>query len=329
MSKTLINNVIFVVDDSGSMSYHARSVEKVIQGLKDPLSQADQVTRVSLYTFNSTVQRKLHLRHPDSLSDFKFSPSGQTALLDAVDQAIREHQNLLTGADEDHSFLLYAITDGETNADRKTNAYNLKNLIAGLNQNWTVAALVPNISGVHYAKNCGFPAGNIEVWNTSSQRGFEEVGQRLVDTYKSYSAVRSAGGTGSTRLFVDTKNLSVTDVQKTLAEDSSFRKYAVTSTKAEPIREYTEAVTGRGYILGSVYYQLTKPETIQGNKLLAISNKQTGKVYSGPAARQVLGLPNYETNVRPGDFGDWEIYIQSTSVNRKLIPGQNFLMKMM
>jgi len=25
--------------------------------------------------------------------------------------------------------------------------------------------------------------------------------------------------------------------------------------------------------------------------------------------------------VRPGDFGKWRIFVQSTSVNRKLVPG--------
>jgi hypothetical protein len=327
MSKTLINNVIFVIDRSGSMSYHARAVEQVIRGLKDPLAQADQITRVSLYTFDDRVERNLHLRHPDALSEFRFQARGQTALLDAVAQAIDEHRGLLTGSDEDHSYLLYAITDGEENASRKVRNYDLKNKISGLPENWTVAALVPNISGVHAAKNCGFPAGNIEVWNASSQRGFEEVGRRLVDTYTSYSDMRSKGMTTSNRLFVDAKNLSVSDVQKTLVEDFSFRKYDVNSRVAEPIKEYVESCTGQSYILGSTYYELTKPETIQGQKALAIMNRNTGKVYSGGNARQVLGLPNYETKVRPGDFGDWRIYVQSTSINRKLIPGQTFLVK--
>lgn len=327
MSKTLINNVIFVIDRSGSMSYHARAVEQVIRGLKDPLSQADQITRVSLYTFDDRVDRNLHLRHPDALSEFRFQARGQTALLDAVAQAIDEHRGLLTGSDEDHSFLMYVITDGQENASRKVRNYDLKNKIAALPENWTVAALVPDISGVHSAKNCGFPAGNIEVWNVNSQRGFEEVGRRLVDTYQNYSSMRSSGVVSSNRLFVDTKNLNVADVQKSLVEDHSFRQYAVTSRTAEPIKEYTEQLTGRGYTLGSVYYELTKPETIQGQKSLAIMNRNDFKVYSGSNARQVLGLPPYETKVRPGDFGDWRIYVQSTSVNRKLIPGQTFLVK--
>lgn len=327
MSKTLVNNVIFVIDRSGSMSYHARAVEQVIRGLKDPLAQADQITRVSLYTFDDRIERNLHLRHPDALSEFRFQARGQTALLDAVDQAIREHRGLLTGIDEDHSYLLYAITDGEENASRKVRNYDLKNTIASLPENWTVAALVPNISGVHAAKNCGFPAGNIEVWNAQSQRGFEEVGRRLVDTYQSYSQMRSTGVTTSNRLFVDAKNLNVADVQKALVEDHSFRQYAVSSRVAEPIKEYTELLTGRPYVLGSVYYELTKPETIQGQKQIAIMNRGNGKVYAGSNARNVLGLPYGETKVRPGDFGDWRIYVQSTSVNRKLIPGQTFLAK--
>lgn len=327
MTKQLINNVIFVTDGSGSMSYHARAVEQVIRGLKDPLSNADQVTRVSLYVFDDRVERKLHLRHPEALADFRFQARGQTALLDAIDQAITEHQGLLTGSDEDHSFLLYAITDGQENASRKISALNLKSKIANLPGNWTVAALVPDVTGVHYAKNCGIPAGNIEVWNTRSTTGFEEVGRRVVDTYTSYTKGRAAGNVATNRLFVDAAQLSTADVQKALVEDNSFLQYAVTSKVAEPIKEYTEQVSNRTYVIGSVFYELTKPETIQGQKEIAIRNRNDGKVYSGSNARNVLGLPAYETKVRPGDFGDWQIYVQSTSTNRKLIPGQTFLMK--
>lgn len=327
MSKTLVNNVIFVIDRSGSMSNHSRSVEQVVRGLKDPLAQADQITRVSLYTFDDRVERNLHLRHPDALSEFRFQARGQTALLDAINQAIDEHKSLLSGSDEDHSFLLYVITDGQENASRNVTAATLRAKIAGLSESWTVAALVPDVTGIHYAKNAGIPAGNIEIWNTRSTTGFEEVGRRLVDTYNNYTSMRSTGVTKSTSLFVDTKNLTTAVVKQNLIEDNSFRSYAVNSLVAQPIKEYTEQMTGRPYSVGSVYYELTKPETIQGSKAIAIANKVDGKVYSGVAARSVLGLPAVETKVRPGDFGDWRIYVQSKSVNRNLIPNQTFLVK--
>jgi hypothetical protein len=325
MSKTLINNVIFVVDGSGSMTIHERAVNSVIQNLRGPLSSQDQVTRVSLYVFDDRIERKLYLRHPDALANFKTFSRGQTALVDAYAQAIEDHKNIITGDDEDHAFILYGVTDGAENASRKYNPTKLATLIRSLPSNWTVAALVPNVTGRHYAKNIGIPDGNIEIWNTTSSAGFEEVGRRVADTYTSYSKGRSAGVTSSTRLFVDAASITPEEAKKNLIEDRSLRQYTVTSSVAEPIREYVERVTGRPYIIGAAFYQLTKPEKIQGGKAIAIRSKSDGKVYSGPAARQMLGLPTYDLDVKPGQFGDWEVYIQSTSVNRKLIPGQNFL----
>ena len=41
----------------------------------------------------------------------------------------------------------------------------------------------------------------------------------------------------------------------------------------------------------------------------------------------MLGLPNSDTKVKPGDFGDWRIFIQSTSINRKIKAGTSIFVK--
>ena len=57
-------------------------------------------------------------------------------------------------------------------------------------------------------------------------------------------------------------------------------------------------------------------------KSILIHNKNTGAVYFGNEARNVLGLPHdREIRIVPGNHGDYEIFIQSTSVNRKLLAG--------
>lgn len=325
-SKTLINNVIFAVDESGSTSHLSATINKVVHSLQEPLSKADQVTRVSLYTFDSKVSRRFILRHPEALATYTHTARDMTALIDAAYMAIEDHKNIMVGEDEDQSFLLYILTDGAENVSKRT-AGDLARLVGTLPENWTVAALVPNITGVHYAKNAGIPAGNIEVWDATSTRGVEEMGKRIAQTFNDYSVMRSTGVKGSTRLFVNAKDLTVAAVQNTLTEDTSFTQYMVHETTAQVIRAYAEKVTNKPYQMGSVYYELNKPETIQGQKLIAIRNKNDGKIYSGAGARQMLGLPHVETNVKPGDFGDWQIFVQSTSVNRKLIPGQNFLVR--
>jgi hypothetical protein len=85
------------------------------------------------------------------------------------------------------------------------------------------------------------------------------------------------------------------------------------------IREFCEETFGE-YRIGSAYYQLTKPEKLQETKKICIKHLKSGKTYTGSYARTVLGLPSYgEVKIAPKDHGQYEIFIQSTSVNRKLI----------
>ena len=52
---------------------------------------------------------------------------------------------------------------------------------------------------------------------------------------------------------------------------------------------------------------------------------KTGAVYGGAEAREILGLPGTDIKVKPTDFSDWDIFVQSTSNNRKLVVGTNLL----
>lgn len=52
-----------------------------------------------------------------------------------------------------------------------------------------------------------------------------------------------------------------------------------------------------------------------------IVNKMNDIKYGGSDARDMLNLPPYAVKVKPGSFGEWRIFVQSTSVNRKLIAG--------
>jgi hypothetical protein len=77
--------------------------------------------------------------------------------------------------------------------------------------------------------------------------------------------------------------------------------------------------------MGSAFYELVKPEKVQGKKQVMIRERQSGKVYSGHEARQLLNLPPYEVKVAAVDHPNYDIFVQSTSVNRKLVPGQEVI----
>lgn len=322
--KKLVNNVIFVIDESGSMGFHTAKVDKIIADLSTPLQNAPQETRVSLYTFNSRVHRHMFRDVPAELRNFRLRPSGSTALIDCTIQAINDHARTRELASEDNSYLVYVITDGEENASRYR-VTDLQKILAGLPDAWTVATLVPHVRSVHAAKMAGFAPGNIEVWDTTSANGFEEVGVRLTNSYNDYTTMRSSGVVGTRTLFTNAANLTKQEVKQVLVEDTSAKLIAI--QKAGVIKDIVEEKTGRPYQPGTVFYELTKSELVQFHKELAVVSKTDGKRYFGPQARQILGLPSTECRVRPGDHGNWRIFVQSTSLNRKLLGGTSILVR--
>lgn len=50
-----------------------------------------------------------------------------------------------------------------------------------------------------------------------------------------------------------------------------------------------------------------------------------GQVYTGRAARDILGLPDTHVRVKPDHKPGVTIFVQSTSYNRKLIGGTRLL----
>lgn len=94
----------------------------------------------------------------------------------------------------------------------------------------------------------------------------------------------------------------------------------------QPIKD---VVASNGLIFkpGRGFYQFTKRETIQAKKEVVILDKETGDMYQGAAAREVLGLPvGASIDISPTfDREKYTVFVQSTSNNRKLIGGTTFL----
>ena len=84
-----------------------------------------------------------------------------------------------------------------------------------------------------------------------------------------------------------------------------------------------EFKTGRGF------YQFTKPENISMKKEIVLAHKTTGEMYTGRSARMLLGVTEemYEMKrrIKPSDYMDFDIFVQSTSYNRNLIGGTKFM----
>lgn len=284
--------------------------------------ELNQETRVSVYLFDDVVECvvfDMDVMRDISLAKL-YSVRGSTALMDASGQAITDMRQI-PELYSDHAFLLYALTDGEENASRKFTPKKLESQINGLPDNWTVACLVPDARGKFEAKKFGFPEGNIEVWSTTAV-GIETAGRTMTSATDAFMQNRAKGIRSTKSLFkMDMTSVSAAQVAKALQELKK-NEYAIYSVGAtSEIRTFVENQSGQVYVKGSAYYKLEKPETVQGYKEIAVRNRKSGKVYSGPNARQVLGLPSHDIRIAPGDHGDWDIFVQSTSVNRKLLQG--------
>lgn len=319
-----------MLDASGSMSGLRERLIQVadsqIRYLAQRSQELDQETRITVYTFDDKVECVVYdkdvLRLP-SIRNF-YQIGGMTALIDATLQS----QNDLSETAQlygDHAFLTYILTDGQENSSRNS-ANTLADRLKRLPDNWTVAVFVPNQNGVFEAKKFGFPADNIAIWSTD-EAGLTEVGETIRRTTDTYMQNRATGIRGSRALFstgVDALNKqTVKAANLTQLPAGSYRVLSVSRDRT--IKDFVED-HGFTYHIGRAYYQLTKTESIQAGKQVAVMEKSTGKVYTGHDARNLLGLPAMNVRVKPDHNPLYDVYVQSTSVNRKLIGGTRLLL---
>lgn len=92
------------------------------------------------------------------------------------------------------------------------------------------------------------------------------------------------------------------------------------------IKEFCDLMSIR-FAKGRGFYEFTKPEIIQPQKEIVLMNRATGDLYEGDVARRIAGIGANEekAKIKPGDLPKYRIFIQSTSVNRKLLRNQGFL----
>jgi len=332
MNKNLqnyINHIVFVVDSSGSMGHLSSEVVKVfdaqIKHLALRSKELDQETRVTVYLFNSSVSCLIYdkdvLRLP-SLKDY-YRTGGNTSLIDGTVTAL-DDLALTPQKYGDHAFLSYVLTDGAENNSRNTSAHLAAKLKA-LPDNWTVAVLVPDQTGVHEAKKFGFPTNNIQVWN-ATVGGVEKAGETIKAATDNFMAARAKGIRSTKNLFdLDVTKLTTATVATNLTQLPATDYLLLPIQSDSVIKPFVESWTKSTYVNGSSYYQLTKPEKIQSYKQVCIQDKMNGKVYSGVNARAMLALPNQEVKVNPASHSAFDIFVQSTSTNRKLIKGTKLL----
>lgn len=331
MKNNYKNIIAFALDESGSMGHLKNKVIDVynqqIENLIKKSKEFEQETRVSVFSFNDDVKNLIWdsdvLRAPDISKTY--SPGGSTALIDGTLQTIEDIKKIpqIYG---DFSYLIIVISDGDNNINNYRST-ELNKTLKDLPDNYTLVFLAPNDTAKADALRYGFLEGNIQLWDVS-EIGLKKAGNTIQQATDNFMVMRSQGVKGTKNLFnIDTTKLSGSAIKSNLSElsASQYELIPVHGSKAVKIKDYVESWTKQSYRVGGAYYQLTKPETIQPSKQICIQHKTNGKVYSGLNARKVISLPDYEVKVNPVNYGEYNVYVQSTSTNRNLIPGQMVL----
>lgn len=250
-----------------------------------------------------------------------------TPLFDSVGALIESMQKAPGSGERDASFLVMAITDGEDNNSPRWPAHILKDTIVRLQatDKWTFVFRVPKGYGSSLERRLGVPGGNILEWE-QTDKGFAAAETTNRAAIKRFFTGRASGRTGTRSFYTDVADISAHDMARNMADISASVKVN-TVRESIDVSDFSVKYLGRPLQKGTLFYQLEKREPkVQDYKHICIRDKQSGQVFGGTKARDLIGLPKSGTHsVIPGDHGRWDIFVQSTSLNRKLPAGTKVL----
>lgn len=331
----LKTRIAFLLDDSGSMDFcYGEAVKQLNENIRIAKAKAAETgveTSVSMYLFGGgrsvrCIYRDIAIQDVRELGP-EFARGSSTPLVDAICISIDDALKTRDAGDENTSFLLICATDGGDNSSSDHNVRRLPSLLEQVlkTNRWTPVFMVPR----GYKANMtalGISADNVMEWE-NTKRGAEHAFGVTTQAVGQYMAMRSNGMKSTTKFYVETdlSKLTKTEVQTKL-DDISHKFKAVEVKQEVDIKTFAEEKTGRNYVLGSVYYALTKKEKVQGGKEILLVEKGKKTVWGGSQARGLLGLPaGKEATVTPGNHAAYDVYVKSTSVNRKLVRGTKIL----
>lgn len=324
----LTNHIVLLLDDSGSMrgcyNEAVKQINASIANIKAKAAATGQRTTVSLYLFGGYSSVRCIYRGADVSTvrelGTDFACGSSTPLNDAIGQSIEDCKNFIDANDPNTSFLIICATDGGENGSRKFYRASVQNLVqtAQATDRWTFAFMVPPGATGELCHQTGVPRGNVTEWN-NDVRGAQEAFTRTAVATNTFYQDRSLG-LKSTKSFytTDLSKLSKSELDKMTDLSGRFRKWQVSAEV--DITTFVES-HGLKFVLGAGYYQFTKKELLRAGRGLIIREKGTSRIFGGAQARSILGIPAGEVYVTPGNHANFDLFMQSTSRNRKLVRG--------
>lgn len=329
-----VTHVAILLDKSASMSNHRQGAIRAFNDLLQPIKERanEQDIGLTFFQFGSPrpqvfLENKADLVNPITLSDY-FPADGGTDLYGTIGGIIHHFKGRPDANDPNASFLVIIITDGEDN-ENTYSPFQIRNWIqeCQATDRWTFVISCPNKYVSHISRKLDIPEGNIQGWDTTSHFGMETVRTAQTAGLQRYIATR-ATGQGSTKTFfeVNVGRQGVRQVTKDLVPESPSRFKRLKVNKAGSVKDFIESKKLK-FELGRTFYALSKPETIQHHKEIILQRRDNpAKMYGGHQVRDKLGIPHgQDGRVVPGNLGEWVVWVQSTSPNRKLLAGMEVL----
>jgi hypothetical protein len=325
MNKTLVT---IVADLSGSMAGNKERklremVSALIKQLANEETKGNQLFEVSLLPFSNTSQLRgpwpasAAGKHVEGLT-CSFPFGNGTALRDAIGKA-------LEACDTKTPSLICVFSDGE---EGHSIYYGEAKLRALLDSKEASGNLTLTFAGPQSARSwltrIGLSEGNFQAWD-GSEREMAQTQAVTSQSMDSYIQDRSKGVTRSARFYADPSALTASGVR-------GMTKKVTPSD----VRKVTNKMDGRAvadfyggkFKPGCHYYELIKPEYIQDGKDLVILMKDSSEYRQGSrTVRAMLSLPEtgkIRVHPVPPD-GKYTIFVQTNSMNRKVVEGQTFL----
>lgn len=351
-----ITRTAIVIDRSGSMGRFSDAVVKVVDDhvkfLAQQAEELKQEIRVTIVAFGSTVETLIFDTGVQWLPSIKdlYRTSGNTAMIDGTLKAIKDlkDQDRLSRLAKVYGELNYhvlVVTDGAENYSTGT-ADSLARTISNLGENWTVGCMVPNYQGRILAGRYGFPPGNVTTWDATSAQGVEEAGRVLRGSTQTYLTNINRGVRSSRTLFAGgTDQVNEQTVAGLKALETSKYVLIPVANPGDRLTTYTYAarrdpkqrkcvlinefieMANHRYVTGSTFYELTDmSQVVQANKMIAVVDEQTSKVYLGDQARRLLELPDTKVRLKKLPNSRYSIFIASHATNRLLPIGTRVLL---
>jgi hypothetical protein len=299
----------------------------ILDGLKQQQDDGDNITMTVVecgYGGSGSVRTVESLKPVKDVSplDSYIANGSSTPLWDSVGMAVNKlSEEWNKPSFDDSAYLVMVITDGYENSSRSwflsTITQKIKELQA--TDKWTFVFRVP-VGHKAALVRIGVPEGNVIEWEQTT-KGYTAVTQQTSASINAFFKARKSGQTSTDKFFVDLGNVSHETVVSALTDVSNDVKvYAVDDTDTGiQIRSFFKEKHG-DYQLGRGFYQLSKTEVVQDGKNIIILDTTDNKYYTGVQARGLLGLPMYgKIKLVPSKLGKYEVFVQSTSVNRKMV----------